>query len=94
MALRLRLALAALAAGLTATVGLGMVATGAAIEPAVGSLAQVRAILTVPVLGVVSETGSTEATRSGRPNLLRLLWIAAGVIVIASCLAAVLWGGR
>ena len=42
MALRLRLALAALAAGLTATVGLGMVATGAAIEPAVRTVAQLR----------------------------------------------------
>ncbi|MGO8690851.1 MAG: hypothetical protein ACLQLG_14610 [Thermoguttaceae bacterium] len=94
MALRLRLALAALAAGLTATVGLGMVATGAAIEPAVRTVAQLRAILTVPVLGVVPETGSTKAARSGRPNLLRLLWIAAGVIVVASCLAAVVLSGK
>ena len=70
--------LAALAAGVTATVGLGMVVTGAAIEPAVGSLAQIRAILAVPVLGVVAETGSTKAARAGRPNLLRLLWIVTG----------------
>ena len=42
-------------------------------------------ILTVPVLGVVPETSPAKAARSGRPNLLRLLWIAAGLIVIASC---------
>jgi hypothetical protein len=94
LALRLRLALAALAAGLTATIGLGMVAAGAAIEPAVRSVAQLRAILSVPVLGVVSETGSTQAARPVRPNLSRLLWIAAGAIVIAACLAAVVLSGK
>ncbi len=53
---RLRLALAAVAAGLTTTVGLGMIATGAAIEPTVNSLAQVGAMLSVPILGVVPST--------------------------------------
>jgi hypothetical protein len=93
-ALRLRLALAALAAGLTATVGLGMVATGAAIEPALRSAAQIQTILALPVLGIVPETDPARAARSRRPNLLRLLWIVTGLIVIASCVAAVLLRGK
>ncbi len=93
-ALRLRLALAALAAGLTATVGLGMVVTGAAIEPALRSATQIQTILALPVLGIVPETDPARAARSRRPNLLRLLWIVTGLIVIASCVAAVLLRGR
>lgn len=91
---RLRLALAALAAGLTTTVGIGMIATGAAIEPTVNSLAQVSAILTVPVVGVVPATSPAKPGRSLRSNALRRLWIAAGLLAIACCAAILLWGGR
>jgi hypothetical protein len=91
---RLRLALAALAAGLTTTVGIGMIATGAAIEPAVSSLAQLSAILTVPVVGVVPATSAAKPGRSLRSNLLRRLWIAAGLLAIAGCTAILLLGGR
>ncbi len=92
--LRLRLALASMIAGLTTTIGLGMVATGAAMEPAVRSAAQLRALLAVPVVGVVPDTNPTKAARSKRSNLLRTLWIAVGLIVVASCVAAVLLSGR
>ena len=90
----LRLALAAIAAGLTTTVGLGMIATGATIEPTVNSLAQVNAVLTVPVIGVVPETNRLNTARSSRSTLLRMLWIATGSIVVVSCVAAMLLSGR
>ena len=89
-----RVALAALAAGLSATVGLGMIATGAAIEPTVSSPAQVTKVLTVPILGVVPETNRINPARAARTRLLRAAWIATGLIVIFSCAAAMLLGGR
>jgi hypothetical protein len=87
---RLRLALASLAAGMTTTVGLGMIATGAAIEPTVNSLAQLGAVLSVPVLGVVPATDRIKSARAGRSGLLRMLWIGMGLVVIVSCAAAML----
>jgi len=71
-----------------------MIATGATIEPTVNSLAQVNAVLTVPVIGVVPETNRLNTARSSRSTLLRMLWIATGSIVVVSCVAAMLLSGR
>ena len=91
---RLRLALAALVAGLPTTVGLGMIATGAAMQPTVDSLAQLSAMLTVPVLGILPETNPARTTRLGRSKLVRTLWIVIGLLVTTSCLAAMLLTGK
>ena len=93
-ATRLRMVAAAIVAGLTTTIGFGMIAVGAAVEATVNSLADVRAVATVPIVGVIPRIGRAGRQRSAPAGLLRALWIGAGVIVIAGCLGIMLFSGK
>ena len=79
---------AALATGLTTVAGLGMITTGAAIEPALASAAEVQAIAGVPVVGVLPGSGAGRAPTSDprRQRLLRVGLVAAGIALLAACL--------
>ena len=48
--------LAALAAGMTIVTGLGMISTGAAIQPSLATVAEFQAVLPVPIVGIIPET--------------------------------------
>ncbi len=93
-AARLRMIAAAIVAGLTTTIGLGMIVVGAAMDTTVNSLADVRALLTVPIVGVIPRSRRSVEKRLGRTGFLRAMWIGAGVIVIAGCLGIMLFSGK
>ena len=70
-AAHLRMVAAAIVAGLTTTIGFGMIAVGAAIEPTVNSLADVRAWATVPIVGVIPRSRRSGEKRLAPAGLLR-----------------------
>jgi hypothetical protein len=82
-----------LAAGLTTITGLGMVSAGAAIEPAITSLAALQKAARVPVLGLVPSE-DTARKRTAHPTgqrILRTLLLLSGVLVLLGCLGAALF---
>lgn len=94
----LSLVLAALAAGLAVTVGVGMISAGTAIEPPLTTLKQVQDLLPVPIVGIIPETGPSsgrEPLPRWRP-LLRPTLILAGLVLITGCMGLLLqaWVGR
>jgi len=90
----LGLLLVALASGLTAVTGLGMISAGATLEPILTSVAQAEALLSAPVLGTISATGPAShlSPASRRQPLLRLVLILAGLILLAGCAWVLLRG--
>ena len=89
----LGLMLVALAAGVAAALGTGMISTGAAIEPTIDTVAQAQAALSVPVVGTVkaSEPDDRSVAVRRRQRWIRPAMILAGLGLIAGC-AAVLGG--
>ena len=80
---------AALAAGVTTVMGLGMISAGASIEPPLTTVAQLESALHVPIIGVVPSTDVSDEppTATGRPRLARWLLIFAGVLIWVGCAA-------
>ncbi len=79
----------ALVTAVTSIIGLGMISLGASLEPALSSIAELQALLPVPIVGVIPAThpGCRTATSAPRRRLARLGWITAGLAV----LVAVVW---
>jgi len=77
----------ALAVGLAAAMGVGMVVTGAAIEPTLSSVAQAEAVLPIPVVGRIPENDPTgrPSALGGRQSLIRRTMIFGGLVLIAGC---------
>jgi hypothetical protein len=70
-----------------------MISAGAMIEVPVTTPAGLRAVLPIPVVGVLPATDPPAAS-TARPawrRLQRWTWITAGVLLLAGCLAAILW---
>jgi hypothetical protein len=81
--------LAALATALTSITGLAMISIGAAIEPTLTTVADLRNALAAPLVGVVpaTELSPAPATHPVRRFLLRLALFALGALVLLSCAA-------
>ncbi len=79
----------ALVTATTALVGLGMISFGASLEPALSSIAELQALLPVPIVGVIPATqpGRRCAASGRRWRLVRWGWMTAGL----SVLSAVAW---
>jgi hypothetical protein len=83
----------ALLAATTSTFGLGMISLGAALEPPLASVAELQALLSVPIVGVIPS--ATPGRRAASPLARRLArWgaITAGLAVLLS-VAWLLVGG-
>ena len=68
----------------TSIVGLGMVFLGVSLEPALSSIAELQAILPVPVVGVIPAThpGRRRAASAMRRRLARWGWMSAGLALL------------
>ncbi|HUT12620.1 MAG TPA: hypothetical protein VMY42_19140 [Thermoguttaceae bacterium] len=82
------LILVALSAGAALAAGVGLIARGASMEPAVEKLDQVEKALPVPVIGTIPPSDATGplATLASRP-FGRVTTISSGLILIAGCAA-------
>ena len=89
-----RLVWTALVAGVLMACGVGSVSTGASIEPPVGSVAQVQAAAMAPVVGTIpaDKPVPNPAKLSRRQSRLRRTLVAMGLMLIAACPAAAIWG--
>jgi len=81
----------ALAAGIATAAGVGMVVTGAGIEPTLSTFAQAEAALPAPVIGAIPETDPTGVPRDtgNRQSLARRTLIFGGLILLAGCVGMV-----
>ena len=81
--------LAALAAGTSIVTGLAMISTGAAIQPSLATVAELQAVLPVPIVGIIPETDPNcpSAGRRSRQRLFRVVLMVAGLLVMAGCVA-------
>lgn len=89
---RMALVWLALAAGLAAVAGLGMISTAVAMEPTLATLAQAQRVLPVPIVGTIPETDPASrpgATRRWQ-RLVRLGMILGGLGLIAGFATAVI----
>lgn len=78
----------ALVTATTSLVGLGMVSLGASLEPAISSLSQLRALLPVPIVGVIPAAyPGRRSVSAWHRRLARYAWVTAGL----SVLLAVVW---
>ena len=79
----------ALVTGATSIVGMGLISVGAALEPAIASIAELQDLLPVPIVGVIPAThpGRRSALSPLRRRLIRWGCMAAGLAV----LLAVAW---
>ncbi|MEI8374458.1 MAG: hypothetical protein WCJ35_16665 [Planctomycetota bacterium] len=79
----------ALVTAATSIIGMGMISLGASLEPALSSIAELQALLPVPVVGVIPAThpGRRMVASAPRRRLARWGWITAGLTV----LLAVVW---
>jgi hypothetical protein len=79
----------ALVTATTSVVGLGMISFGAALEPALSSIAELQALLLAPVVGVIpaAHPGRRRAVSPLGRRLARWGWVTAGLGV----LFAVVW---
>ena len=79
----------ALVAATTSIIGLGMISVGAALEPVVASIAELKALLPVPIVGTLPAMtpGRRGGTSPLRRRLARWGWTTAGLAV----LLAVAW---
>ena len=84
--------LGALGTGLASVAGLGMIAAGASIEPALGTAARLQAAVAVPVLGTVPCDSSAQrpTSSSARQRLLRTALIVLGLAALFAA-GAMLW---
>ena len=73
----------ALVTATTSIIGLGMISIGASLEPAISSLAELQALLPVPIVGVIpaAHPGRRRAVSALRQRLARWGWITAGLAV-------------
>ena len=83
-----------LVAGLLMACGIGFVGVAAAIEPLSGSVAQVQADARVPVVGVIpaDDPAPNAAVLSRHKTRVRRTLIALGLLMMAACPAAAVWG--
>jgi capsular polysaccharide biosynthesis protein len=94
----LRLVLAALASGLVVTAGIAMISAATSWEPTLTTIAEVEALLPVPVVGIIPATMA--AGGRGRPRhsqaSIRALLFVCGLMIIALCLGIMLlrFGGQ
>ena len=74
----------ALVTAATSIVGLGMISLGASLEPALSSIAELQALLPVPIVGVIPAThpGRRWAASALRRRLARWGWMTAGLAVL------------
>ena len=74
----------ALVTATTSIVGLGMISLGASLEPALSSIAELQALLPVPVVGVIPATHPRRrgAVSAFRQRLARWGWMTAGLAVL------------
>lgn len=87
-----RLLSISLFAGLAMMVGVGMVATGAAMEPALDSATQVSTVTGVPVIAAVTIPGLKPLSGLGRHRAwLRLASCLGGAALIAGCVGLWYW---
>lgn len=79
----------ALVLAATSIVGLGMISLGASLEPALSSVAELQALLPVPIVGVIPAThpGRRRPASALHRRLARWGWMTAGLAV----LLAVAW---
>ena len=73
----------ALVTATTSVIGLGMISIGASLEPAISSLAELQALLPVPIVGVIpaAHPGRRRTASALRQHLARWGWISAGLAV-------------
>jgi len=76
----------ALVTAATSIVGLGMISLGASLEPTLSSIADLQALLSVPIVGVIPAThpGRRAVTSAPRRRLARWGWITAGLTVFVA----------
>jgi hypothetical protein len=84
---RIGLLLAALAAGMAAVAGVGMITAGAAMEPTLATLDQAEAVLPVPIVGTIPDIGPASEPKAAQrwQPLMRLSLVVGGLILIAGC---------
>jgi hypothetical protein len=82
----LRVVLAAMTSALTVLGGLMMVVAGVVMEPRLGTVEEVEAMLPVPVVGTLPAGGSRLPGGADRQRLVRAALVGAGMILIATCL--------
>jgi len=83
---RLALILLALSAGVASAAGVGLIARGASMEPAVERLGQVERALPVPVIGTIPPGDSSHGLATiGRRPFSRVTTISSGLILIVGC---------
>ena len=80
---------ASLAAATTSVFGLGMISFGASLSPAVSSIGELQALLSVPILGVVPATDASQNSgrSAARRRAARFFAILSGLLL----LLAVAW---
>jgi hypothetical protein len=83
-----------LAAGALMAFGVGSVSAGASIDPPVGTVAQVQSAARAPVIGLIPADRPVSDPRglNRRRTRTRRALLAAGVLMIAACPAAAVWG--
>jgi len=83
----LTILLATLIAGIAGAAGTGMVSLGWAMEPALNTVAEVGKAISVPVVGVVSQSGlpSDQPESGDQRQWLRPILILGGLILIGGC---------
>ena len=76
----------ALATAATSVIGLGMISFGAAMEPVISSVADLQALLPVPVLGVFPARHPVRRRRASALGLrlARWAWMAAGMAALVA----------
>ena len=89
-----RLMYATLAAGVLMAFGAGFLTAGAYIHPPVADASEVQTAAGVPVIATIPATSQlpNPAWLSRRQNRLRRVLLAAGLLLMAACPAAALWG--
>jgi hypothetical protein len=88
-----RLLGSALAAGVLMAFGIGMVSFGAGVEPAVATAAEVEAVLGSPIIGTMpAHDPAADPTEPQHQTRLRRAAIAIGLVLVAACPLAAIWG--
>lgn len=87
-----RLIWAAVLAALVAGAGVGMISTGAAMEPPLTTVAEAQEMLPQPVVGTILETDPTDAPRTARrrTRLVRLAMVVVGMGLMAGWISALI----
>ena len=92
----------ALAAGLAAAAGVGLLCSGATMEPTLNTIDQIEAALSVPVIGSIAAKSPSPDSSALRPLpsplshqvIARPILIVAGLLLITGCIAAAVWAVR